>query len=152
MGSIEDTSNFFQRTDYNEKYWNDYLAARPHYDQTFYQEIYNYHALHNGLFQTAHDIGTGPGQVAAELSKKFDHVVASDINSTHLQVAEHRLGSLISSQKVSLTRCSAEELATHHSSRSADLIVAAECLPLVDASKAIQAFSSVLKTNGTLAI
>ena len=152
MAPTEDTSNFFKRADYSEEYWNDYLAARPHYDQAFYQSIYYYHQSHNGLTKMAHDVATGPGQVAAELSGHFDHVVASDINATHLAVAEHRLGSLVSSQRVSLLRCSAEEIADEYPPCSADLIAAAECFGLVDASKALRAFSTVLKPNGTLAI
>ncbi|KAL8831004.1 MAG: hypothetical protein Q9170_005489 [Blastenia crenularia] len=152
MTSISDTSNFFKRADYNEDYWNNYLAARPDYDQPFYQTIYDYHRSHKGLTETAHDVATGPGQVAAELSSHFNHVVASDVNPTHLAVAEHRLGSIISSQKVSLLQCSAEEIADKYPPCSADLIAAAECLPLMDANKVIQSFSTVLKPNGTLAI
>ena len=152
MASTDDTSNFFKRADYNKDYWDNYLAARPHYDRPFYQSIYDYHQSHNGRTETAHDVGTGPGQVAAELSSHFSRVIASDINTTHLAVAAHRLGSLVSAQKVSLVRCSAEELADAHPPCSTDLIAAAECLPLIDASRAIQAFSTVLKPNGTLAI
>ena len=152
MASTEDTSNFFQRTDYNEDYWNNYLAARPHYDQPFYQSIYDYHHSHGGLNQTAHDIATGPGQVAAELSSHFDHIIASDINATHLDVAAHRLSPLTSSQKVTLLHTSAEAITDSHPPASADLVTAAECLPLMDASSAIDAFAKLLKPNGTLAI
>ena len=152
MASTEDTSNFFKRTDYNEEYWNNYLAARPQYDQAFYQSVYQYHQAHSGLTETAHDVATGPGQVAAELSRHFSRVVASDINPSHLTIAEHRLGSLVSSQKVSLVRCTAEELADTYPPCSTDLIVAAECFALLDASRAIKAFSTVLRPNGTLAI
>lgn len=152
MASAEDTSNFFKRADYNEEYWNNYLAARPLYDHAFYQSIYHYHEVHNGLTETAHDVATGPGQVAAELSSHFDHVVASDINPTHLAIAKHRLESFPFSHKISLVPCTAEELADKYPPCSADLIVAAECFALLDASKTIQAFSTVLKPNGTLAI
>ena len=152
MASTQDSSNFFQRTDYNEDYWNNYLAARPHYDQPFYQSIYDYHRSHGGLFETAHDIATGPGQVAAELSSHFDHIIASDINATHLDVAAHRLSPLISSHKVTILHSSAEEIAGAHPPSSADLITAAECIPLMDASSAVDAFAKLLKPNGTLAI
>ncbi|KAL8786458.1 MAG: hypothetical protein Q9213_002774 [Squamulea squamosa] len=84
VSAQDDTSNFFKRSHYDEDYWNEYLAAHPEYDQPFYQSIYDYHRSHNGLFGTAHDIATGPGQVAAELSTRFNHVVASDVNPTHL--------------------------------------------------------------------
>ena len=148
----EDTSNFFQRTDYNEDYWTNYLAARPHYDEPFYQSIYDYHHSHGGRTETAHDIATGPGQVAAELSSHFDHIIASDINETHLDVAAHRLSPLISSQKVTLLHSSAEAIADAHPPSSADFITAAECLPLMNAASAIGAFTKLLKPNGTLAI
>jgi trans-aconitate 3-methyltransferase len=152
MTSNEDTSNFFKRVDYNEDYWNNYLAARPHYDQPFYQSIYDYHRSHTGLTETAHDVGTGPGQVAAELCSHFNRVVASDNNTAHLAVAQHRLSSLVSSQKVDLVQCSAEGLADAHPPCALDLITAAECLPLIDADRAIRAFATVLKPHGTLAI
>lgn len=152
MASTEDTSNFFKRADYKKDYWDNYLAARPHYDEPFYQSIYDYHKSHDGLTEMAHDVGTGPGQVATELASHFSRDFASDINTTHLAVAEHRLGSLISSHQVNLVQCSAEEIASSHPACSTDLIVAAECLPLIDASRAIHAFSTILKPNGTLAI
>ena len=128
MASIEDTSNFFKRVDFNEECWNNYLAARPQYDQPFYQSIYDYHQSHYGFSEMAHDVATGPGQVAAELSNHFSRVIASDINSTHLAVADA------------------------HPPCSVDLIAAAECLPLIDATRATQSFSTVLRPNGTLAI
>ncbi|KAL8744212.1 MAG: hypothetical protein Q9190_003519 [Brigantiaea leucoxantha] len=155
MASTDDTSNFFKRADYSEEYWDRYLAARPEYDQPFYQCIYDYHQSHNGLTETALDVGTGPGQVAAELSSRFSRVIATDINTTHLSVAEHRLGPLITShnkKKVSLVQCSAEDTANTLAPCSTDLIAAAECLPLIDADRAIEAFSRVLKPHGTLAI
>ncbi len=152
MASNEDTSNFFKRADYNEDYWNSYLAARPHYDAPFYQSIYDYHGASNGLTETAHDVATGPGQVAAELSRHFDHVVASDTNATHLAVAGHRLGPLVSSDQVTLVQCPAEEVATAHPPGTVDLITAAECLPLIDAERALEAFATVLRPRGTLAI
>ncbi len=61
MASTEDTSNFFKRADYKKDYWDNYLAARPHYDEPFYQSIYDYHKSHDGLTEMAHDVGTGPG-------------------------------------------------------------------------------------------
>ncbi|RDW60555.1 hypothetical protein BP6252_11938 [Coleophoma cylindrospora] len=152
MTSTTDTSNFFRSAKYDEDYWNSYLAARPHYDKNFYDLIYDYHRLHKGFMETVHDVGTGPGQVAAELALHFKEVVASDNNASHLAVARHRLDSLISSQVVKLVQSTAETLTDVHPECSVDLITAAECLPLIDAEKAVQAFSTILKPNGTLAI
>ncbi|KAF2236468.1 S-adenosyl-L-methionine-dependent methyltransferase [Viridothelium virens] len=152
MCSAEDNSNFFKRADYDEDYWNNYLAARPDYDQPFYQSIYDYHESHLGLTNTAHDVATGPGQVAAQLSTHFDKVIASDINDTHLAVARHRLGSLVTLKKVDLRHCSAEGLEETTPPNSVDLITAAECFPLLDAEKTTKAFARMLRPNGTLAI
>ncbi|KAL8677877.1 MAG: hypothetical protein Q9186_005719 [Xanthomendoza sp. 1 TL-2023] len=150
--ATEDTPNFFKRTDYNEDYWTNYLAARPDYSPSFYNSIYSYHQSHSGQFSTAHDIATGPGQVAFELSTHFDHVTASDVNTTHLDIAARRLNPLLSSQKLNLLHSSAEDIDSHHPPSSLDMITAAECFPLIDASKALSAFSKILKSNGTLAI
>ncbi|KAL8803234.1 MAG: hypothetical protein Q9200_006300, partial [Gallowayella weberi] len=151
-GATEDSPNFFKRTDYDEDYWTNYLAARPDYSPSFYSSIYSYHQSHSGHFSTAHDIATGPGQVAYELSTHFDHVTASDVNTTHLAIAAHRLTPLLSSQKLKLLHSSAEDIASHHPASSLDMITAAECLPLIDAPKALSEFSTALKPNGTLAI
>ncbi|KAL8800931.1 MAG: hypothetical protein Q9182_004813 [Xanthomendoza sp. 2 TL-2023] len=150
--ATEDSPNFFKRTNYDEDYWNNYLAARPDYSPSFYKSIYSYHQSHGGDFSTAHDIATGPGQVAHELSTHFNHVTASDVNTTHLDVAAHRLTPLLSSQKLKCVHSPAEDIASHHPPSSLDIITAAECFPLIDAPKALSAFSTVLKPNGTLAI
>jgi ubiquinone/menaquinone biosynthesis C-methylase UbiE len=99
----------------------------------------------------AHDVGTGPGQVAAELSSHFDKVVASDYNSTHLIIAKHYYPSLVSSKKIELVECSGEDILKINAPESLDLITAAECIPLMDTEKALESFSRALK-NGTLAI
>ncbi|MCJ1473400.1 hypothetical protein MMC13_002051 [Lambiella insularis] len=84
------------------------------------------HQLHHNLTETAHDVGTGPGQVAAELSTHFGNVLGNDSNAIHLAVARQRLGSLVSSQQVHLVQCSAEGLADEHPPSSVDLISAAD--------------------------
>lgn len=154
----QDTTNLFHRTDYNEKYWTDYLAARPEYSQDFYEFICDYHREQYGQWALAHDVGTGPGQVAAQLTKYFDRVIASDNNESHLTVALHRLGPLATtghdqvSARVHLTQSTAEALAANFPANSADLVTAAECLPLLDADKALASFHTLLKPRGTLAI
>lgn len=109
MSSTEDSPNLFKRAEYSKEYWDTSLATRPVYSQSFSQSIYSYHRRsHSAQFQIAHDIATGPGQVAAELSHHFEHVIASDLNPTHLEVAAHRLSSLTASGKLSLQQSSAE--------------------------------------------
>jgi trans-aconitate 3-methyltransferase len=152
MAASKDTNNFFKKETYDETYWMNYLLARPEYSASFYNRIYDYHSTHQGGYETAVDIGTGPGQVAAELTQQFQHVLATDSNPTHLEVAAHRLTALITAKKVSLAECSAEGTADPVSASSVDLITAAECFPLVDAATALQAFRTVLRPRGTVAI
>lgn len=152
MATDRDTANFFRVSNYNEAYWDAYLAARPKYTSAFYDHIYAYHTAHSTSHAIAHDIGTGPGQVAAQLATHFTQVIASDNNSTHLAVATNRLAHLHAAQKVVFAEISAEQLASSYSPASADLAVAAECLPLLDASAAVTSFARLLRPSGTLAI
>jgi ubiquinone/menaquinone biosynthesis C-methylase UbiE len=152
MTSKNDTSNLFQGATFNEDYWTNYLEARPEYSKAFYESIYSYHKTHGNTTTTALDIGTGPGQVALELTTHFDHVIASDNNSTHLQIAEQHLASLIFSNKVEIMQCGGEEVAQHVEGGSVDLVTAAECISLMDTGKAVDAFATVLKTSGTVAM
>lgn len=50
---------------YDEEYWDNYLAARPKYQNDgFYERLFSYHDVHSGSYDLAHDVGTGPGQVS----------------------------------------------------------------------------------------
>ena len=147
-----DTANFFRVSDYNEAYWDTYLAARPKYTPSFYSLIYAYHDAHSASRTIAHDIGTGPGQVASQLATHFAQVNASDNNSTHLAVAAQRLATLHAARKVVFAECSAETVHAAYVPGSADLVAAAECLPLLDAGAAVSSFSRLLRPGGTLAV
>ena len=151
MRSKQDTTNIWKQPSHDEQYWHDYLTARPEYSQAFYQDIYDYHSRHSGQTATAHDIATGPGQVATELSKRFDHVVASDINDSHLEIAALRLSASIESKQSSLEQVSAEAVSDQQRLSSTDMITAAECISLLDTDKALDSFSRILRPGGTLA-
>ena len=150
----QDSANFFKATTYNEAYWDDYMAARAKYSSDFYERVFTYYKTHNSS-QTqgvAHDIGTGPGQVAAELCKYFNTVIASDTNSTHLAVAATRLEKAGVNGKVTWTESGAEDLSSKYPSGSANLLTVAECLPLLDVPRAMNTFAHLLQPDGTLAI
>ena len=148
-------NHVFGTTAYDAKYWDDYLEARPTYDAVHYASVFEYHAAHAvptlAPWSLAHDLGTGPGQVAAELATRFARVVASDKNPTHLEAARHRLGALLDG-KVELAQVAGEDLAEHYPAGEADMVVAAECMPLIDAKRGVAAWAKLLKPGGTLAI
>ncbi|KAJ7775108.1 S-adenosyl-L-methionine-dependent methyltransferase [Mycena metata] len=153
LDGSSDSQNFF-KVEYDEEYWDAYLAARPKYDDgRFYQRIYDYHKKHNPnpSWNLAHDVGTGPAHVAAQLATRFSKVVASDNNATHLAVAQHRLASSAELSRISFFEAASEDLAGHFPSGSVDLVTAAECLPLVDAEVTVDGFARLLRPGGTLA-
>jgi SAM-dependent methyltransferase len=64
---------------------NQYAAFRPTYPKELYDFIFN----HVKKFETVWDVGTGNGQVARDLSKRFRKVFATDISSKQLENAYH---------------------------------------------------------------
>lgn len=147
----KDTTNFWHNTEYDEVYWDRYLAARPKYDTcNFYDRVFAYHDAHSGSYDTAHDIGTGPGQVARILASRFQEVIASDPNVTHVDICRRRNAATQAEMQFLLS--SAEELPEKVPPGSADAIFVGEALALMDPEAALRAFGRVLKPGGTLAI
>ncbi|KAI1646448.1 S-adenosyl-L-methionine-dependent methyltransferase [Daldinia loculata] len=146
----EDSENFWRVSADDSKFWDDYVSTRPHYSAAFYNEIYNHHAAHSSRWGIAHDVGCGAGQVSAELASRFAHVVASDMNDTHLSVARRRLA-VDFGQRISFTHCMGEHLIEHHPPGSTDLIAAAEAMVLMDERVALENFRRLLRPGGTLA-
>ena len=143
------TENFFDGADFD---WDGYLAYRPTYSEDFYERIYEYHTSKHGRWDLAHDVGTGPANVAAVLADRFKNVVASDESGYHVAVAQKHLSST-ANEKVTVIQCRAEDIGDLPGVEgSVDLVTAAECLPLLDAKEAISSFAKVLRPGGTLAI
>lgn len=144
------SNNFWSLAEYDKVYWDNYLAARPKYDaSTFYETIYAYHDTHSGVYDVAHDVGAGPGQVAKVIASKFKSVVASDNNEPHLVAAKHHHGSI---PNVEFLLCLGEDVADNVPASSSDMVICAEAIPLMDRDKAISGFAQMLKPDGTLAI
>ena len=145
----KDDKNFFDSPVFD---WEAYLKYRPVYSPEFYKLIVDYHrSKSNAQFDLAHDVGTGPGQTAEEIAKYFTHVIASDASEPYTNVARQRLEQALPG-KITVVQCPVEQLASEFPTGSADLITAAECLPLMDWRGAFQSFSYLLKPGGTLAI
>lgn len=154
-GPSQGSGVFWKASTQDEQYWDDYIAARPKYTGDFYDRIIEYYKTHNpspSEQSIAHDVGTGPGQVAAELCKHFDKVVASDTNATHTDVAAIRNEASGLNKKIAWVDVAAEDLGSHYPAQSTALVTAAECLPLLDVSRAMNAFAHLLKQDGTLAV
>ena len=87
-----------------------YLSDQPTYPKDFYKLIYDYHASKWDSYETALDVGMGPGQIAAELSNRFDQVIATDVKPAHVNTAEDRLLQLVASKILKVRRCSGEQI------------------------------------------
>src|SRR5882724_3778745 len=62
---------------------NQYAAFRP----TYPKELYDFLFSHVKNFDVAWDAGTGNGQVARDLCKRFDRVFATDISANQIENA-----------------------------------------------------------------
>lgn len=148
MGSVQE-NNLFEAMGFD---WDSYIIHRPAPTEDFYQLIYDHHRANGGEFNLAHDIGTGPGNIAERVGKAFKRVHASEPSAYHASVAEHRLKA-IDPNKFSTQQCRGEDISNAgHKHGSVDLITVAECIPLMDTEKAISGFAKLLKPAGTLAI
>ena len=135
-----------------EFHWDHYMAHRPDYTASnFYDLVWDYHKRHSDSCVLAHDVGTGPGNVAEVLAKRFQRVVASDPSKSHLDTAGHR----INHPSVTFKHCRAEDLVDAIDTNDlgqADLVTVAECIPLIDAEIAMSVFAKLLRPGGTVAI
>ena len=125
MASSTDSSLFDGGADFD---WVKYITYRPVYSPSFYDRIWDYHRNHSNHWTLAHDVGTGPGNVAEVLRARFDSVVASDPSGFHTAVAQKRLAA----STVTVEQCRAEDLVAlvgPDGHGKADLITLAECIP-----------------------
>ncbi|KAI4155662.1 MAG: hypothetical protein LQ340_000851 [Diploschistes diacapsis] len=149
----DDSENFWKVAKDDSAFWDAYVSTRPRYSSAFYKEVYSYHAAHSSSWALAHDIGCGAGQVTTELISCFQHVVASDMNDTHLAVAQQRLQQQgLDHSRIAFSPSKGEDLHLHHPSSSADLIAVPEAIVLMDVDAALACFATLLGPGGTLAI
>lgn len=138
-------------------FWKEYVDARPHPTDDFFDLIHAYHTVHGDpRSRVAHDVGTGPGNIAVKLLRHFDHVVGSDVNEKALAAAP-ALISVDKLKRMTLVVSPAEQLPSavmpeHVGKGQTDLVVVSECIPLLDVPSALEAFSTMLRPGGTLAI
>lgn len=131
--------------------WQNYLAHRPKYSASFYDVIWDYHRSHSDRWILAHDVGTGPGNVAKVLADRFENVVATDPSTSHVAVARE----FCKERNITIEQCRAEELADsigRKSNREVDIVTVAQTIPLLDAKQAFSQFATLLRPGGSLAV
>ena len=118
---------------------NLYAAFRPHYPQQLYDFIFQ----HVKKFNTALDIATGNGQVAAALAKKFKEVHATDISEKQLANAPQLPNVFYKAEP-------AEQ--TSFASNYFDLITVAQAVHWFQFEKFYTEINRILKKDGLLII
>ena len=92
-------------------------------------------------------MGTGPGNVAQVLKDHFNKVIASDSSQFHVDVARK----CINSPDVTVIQSRAGELLDAADSQQRgkiDLITLTECIPLMNAEKALAVSEKLLGPGG----
>lgn len=129
--------------------WTRYILICPKYPQSLFDTIYTYHKQHNGVFDIAHDVGSGCGVVAHQLVHKFKHVYVSEPVPQNIAEAHHFLSREFDAGSVSFNQIGAEDPWLEES--SVDLVTAFECLHWSDCSRSLPNIARQLKSGGTLA-
>jgi SAM-dependent methyltransferase len=140
-------------------FWREYIASRPSPGEDFFRVIQDYHSTHgNPTTAFAHDVGTGPGNIAERLLRYYDHVVGSDVNKQALAAAPELVSQGLIN-RLTFVHSPAESLADDGvvspsvgGRGNTDLVTVSECIPLLDAPRALAAFGKLLRPGGTLAI
>lgn len=115
-----------------------YATFRP----TYPKELYDYLFSQVKNFDNAWDAGTGNGQVARDLSKKFKSIFATDISDKQIQNAV---------QSENITYSVAAETTTFPE-KSFDLICVAQAIHWFDREKFYAEVKRVAKPNALLAV
>lgn len=118
---------------------DNYAKYRPAYPTEFYDYLYS-------LIPASHaawDCGTGNGQVAFELAKKFDHVFASDISESQIKNALQSKNIVYSIQAAELTSFKNDQF---------DLIIVAQAIHWFDFDKFYSEVRRTGKSNAILCV
>ncbi|KAF2468600.1 uncharacterized protein BDR25DRAFT_373191 [Lindgomyces ingoldianus] len=132
------------------EFWQSYSTGHPNPTENFFKLTNGYYLSHrNPLTGVAHDVGTRPGNIASRLAPYFHRVVGSDVNEGDLTAAPAILRKEYLQQILSLPEAAIPE---EVGKGKTDLIVVSECMPLLDATKALKSFHTMLRPGGSLAI
>ncbi|HET9013696.1 MAG TPA: class I SAM-dependent methyltransferase, partial [Gemmatimonadaceae bacterium] len=116
-----------------------YASYRPHYPPSLFDWLRSLTPRH----QAAWDCGTGSGQAAVALARRFDQVVATDASLAQLANADRAPG-------VHYLAMKAEQCAL--ASRSVDLVTVAQALHWFDHRRFFAEVDRALRPGGVLAV
>lgn len=157
-------------TQQNADFWKTYLRGRASIPPSFWERIFTYHSasskssssasntLHHASFNTACDLGSGPGINSAALAARFSHVILLDPGAKGLEIAKSTLSPSSPSQSSSSGTATNDQysyvVGTAESNtipaESCDLIFAGNMLHHADAARSVPSIASKLRPGGTL--
>lgn len=124
---------------------------RPAYPQSFFDRIYKHHEQFSDSWDEANDCGSGAGQCAEQLAKRFKKVHVSEPNELYLNFAQKRLSALgHPKDKFAFYAEGGEKSSVK--SNSLDLLTICEALHWCDIELAMKEFTRQLKSGGTFVI
>ncbi len=128
-----------------------YDSARPTYPDQFYRSLVDYHKQVEGNETSlAMNVGTGPGFVAFQLTKHFDHVIGTDLSPTMIDTCNARRETVPQKDRLRFYTAPAENAPATVAPLSVDVITAAEACHWMDHKKFFAECARILKPNGTL--
>lgn len=129
-----------------------YMTARPTYPEKLFNYIASYNQEHNpsGNFAGTKglDIGCGPGEATAPLTKVVDYITGLDPSQVMIKAASEKYKNI---PNVSFTLGSDQTFANQFPVRSLDLITVAQAIHWFEFPEFFLNAHKVLKPNGTLA-
>ena len=120
------------------QYAGDYAKYRPHYPAALFEFMYT----QGDTFDLAWDVGTGNGQTAVQLSKKFRQVYATDISLEQINHATP-------ANNIAYAQESSEQ--TRLGTNSVDLITVSQALHWFDFSQFYVEVNRVAKKDALIA-
>ena len=139
--------------DLDSEFWQRYLLGRPKVPSSFFQRVYDYHALHGGDFGVVNDIGAGVGQWSSVLAKRFQRVIVTDPAETNIGTAKLRLiappqsGSNDASSPFTFVQAKCED--DIQPPASVDMVFTTTAMHYVDLGPGMDAIAKQLKPGGT---
>jgi SAM-dependent methyltransferase len=116
-----------------------YAAFRPRYPDA----LFDFLALAAPARDVAWDVGTGSGQAAVGLARRFKHVIATDASSSQIEHATL-------DPRINYRVCPAESCDLND--RSVDLVTAAQALHWFDRPRFWTEVRRVLRPHGVIAV
>ena len=139
---------------YDPKQAATYAEQRPPYPSVLYTEIMNYHKATGGQFNTAVDVGCGPGNATRDLAAFFDRVSGVDPGVEMISQANKIGGTNKDGSPIQYVVAEAESFGHDQgfADGSVDLITSALAVHWFDMPTFWKNAARLLKKDGTVAV